>query len=136
MPDQLNFVDLFAGAGGLSEGFNEVGYVPVAHVESDAAACNTLRTRLAFHWLVAAGREDLSAEYLNGGISRDAIYAEVPDRVRQSVINDEIRPDTLPRICGQIDSLLNGRQLDLLIDGLPVRLTPSWGGHVPRPHGG
>ena len=121
MPDQLNFVDVFAGAGGLSEGFIQAGFEPVAHVESDTAACNTLRTRLAFHWLVAAGREDLYAEYLNGGISRDAIYAEVPDSVRRSVITDEIRPDTLLRICGQIDSLLNGRKLDLLIGGPPCQ---------------
>ena len=42
---QMNFVDLFSGAGGLSEGFIREGFNPIAHVEIDKAACNTLKTR-------------------------------------------------------------------------------------------
>ncbi len=48
---QLNFIDLFAGAGGLSEGFIRAGFSALAHVEMDANACDTLRTRIAFHEL-------------------------------------------------------------------------------------
>lgn len=47
----MNYIDLFAGAGGLSEGFIKAGFTPVAHVESDKAACYTLKTRLAYHYL-------------------------------------------------------------------------------------
>ena len=42
---KITYLDLFAGAGGLSEGFASVGYQPVAHVEMDIDACNTLKTR-------------------------------------------------------------------------------------------
>ena len=36
---KYNFIDLFAGAGGLSEGFISQGdYVPVAHVEMNRYA--------------------------------------------------------------------------------------------------
>lgn len=40
----LNYIDLFAGAGGLSEGFIQSGYRPVAHVEMNGYAAKTLET--------------------------------------------------------------------------------------------
>jgi len=46
-----NFIDLFAGAGGLSEGFIQAGFKPIAHVELEKSACNTLKTRTAYHYL-------------------------------------------------------------------------------------
>ena len=33
--NELNYIDLFAGAGGLSEGFIQSVYRPVAHVEDN-----------------------------------------------------------------------------------------------------
>ncbi len=35
----MRYLDLFAGAGGLSEGFIKAGFEPVAHVEINEAAC-------------------------------------------------------------------------------------------------
>jgi DNA (cytosine-5)-methyltransferase 1 len=45
----MNFIDLFSGEGGLSEGFINAGFNPIAHVEIDAHACNTLETILVYH---------------------------------------------------------------------------------------
>ena len=43
----MNFIDLFAGAGGLSEGFIRSGFNPIAHVEMNKDACDTIKTRTA-----------------------------------------------------------------------------------------
>ena len=40
------FVDLFAGCGGLSEGFLKSGFNGLCHVDFDKYACNTLANRL------------------------------------------------------------------------------------------
>lgn len=58
------FIDLFAGAGGLSEGFIRAGYTPIAHIEMNKDACNTLKTRSAFHYLQKNGMLSIYEDYL------------------------------------------------------------------------
>lgn len=65
--DKLNFIDLFAGAGGLSEGFIRAGFNPIAHVEMNKEACDTLRTRAAYHWLKENGKEEIYYDYFFEG---------------------------------------------------------------------
>lgn len=49
----FNYIDLFAGCGGLTEGFEQVGvYNGLAHVEWDEIAAKTLANRLEKKWLV------------------------------------------------------------------------------------
>ena len=43
---QFSFVDLFAGCGGLSEGFYQQGFRALLHLEIDPTACETLKTRM------------------------------------------------------------------------------------------
>lgn len=121
MIQKLTFLDLFAGAGGLSEGFIQAGFEPVAHVEADQAACFTLRTRMAYHWLNEHWRTEVYANYLNGDINRRELYEYVPHRVISSVINAKIGAKTLPDIFRRIDALVGSRTLDLIIGGPPCQ---------------
>ena len=115
------YLDLFAGAGGLSEGFTRAGYEPVAHVEMDVAACYTLKTRAAYHWLKKRNNLDIYNRYLNGQITRDEFYKEIPQRILDTVLNYEISSDTLPQIFEDVDKLLDGKKLDLIIGGPPCQ---------------
>lgn len=121
MNSKLKFLDLFAGAGGLSEGFIRAGFEPVAHVESDQAACFTLQTRIGYHWLNERRRIEQYAEYLKGAISREAFYEYVPRQVIDSVINAEISAITLPYIFRRVDALLGNHSLDLIVGGPPCQ---------------
>jgi DNA (cytosine-5)-methyltransferase 1 len=44
--DVYTFIDLFAGCGGLTEGFYRQGFKPLTHVEFDQYACESLRKRM------------------------------------------------------------------------------------------
>ncbi len=121
MKRKLNYLDLFAGAGGLSEGFTNAGFNPIAHVESDRAACFTLRTRMAYHWLKSVGHPEFYEDYLNGILGREEFYGLVPEKIINTVINSEIGPESLPDIFCQIDFLLKNKRLDLIIGGPPCQ---------------
>ena len=54
----MNYIDLFAGAGGLSEGFKRAGFNPIAHVEMNSHACNTIKTRMAYYDLKDNNKEN------------------------------------------------------------------------------
>ncbi|BCY29340.1 DNA cytosine methyltransferase [Flavobacterium okayamense] len=118
---KLNFIDLFAGAGGLSEGFIRTGFTPIAHVEMNKDACDTLRTRTAFHFLKENNRIDEYYKYLKGNISREELWSKIPTHLIKSVINKEISPKTLPDIFNIIDNELNGQDVDLVIGGPPCQ---------------
>ena len=119
---KIRFLDLFAGAGGLSEGFIQAGYTPVAHVEMDKAACNTLRTRTAYHELknTAEGRS-VYESYLRGEISRGELYSKVPSELLDTVIEEAIGSLTINDIFRRIDRLKGEEEIDVVIGGPPCQ---------------
>ena len=121
---QLNFIDLFAGAGGLSEGFFQAGFNPIAHVEMNKSASKTLETRSAYYYLKKNNELDLYYQYERGQITRDELFSHIPDDVIKTVINAEMSPDTLPGIFEQIDTILKEDQVsdvDVIIGGPPCQ---------------
>lgn len=93
----MNFIDLFAGCGGLSEGFYRQGYNALAHVEINPIACETLKTRMRYY-----GYRDVDRAVLNLDITREDII----DRLEEAV---------------------DGREVDIIIGGPPCQAYSSLG---------
>lgn len=109
-------IDLFAGCGGLSEGFlSTPGFEGLAHVEWDQHALNVLRHRLQHH---GAGPErtvhfDIQRlDDLFSGVREDEAYGNHPG----------------------LDALVNGRVVDLVIGGPPCQAY-SLAGRIRDEHG-
>ncbi|RSK38982.1 DNA cytosine methyltransferase [Hymenobacter perfusus] len=122
----MNYIDLFAGAGGLSEGFHNAGFTPVAHVEMDAYACDTIRTRLAWYYLKNQKNHQPYFDYLRKRLPREELYKLIPSEVLDSVINGTIGEDTREAIFDRIDRLLQRlpegqREIDLIVGGPPCQ---------------
>lgn len=88
---KYTFIDLFAGCGGLSEGFYRLGFEALAHVEIDHWACETLRKRMA-HF----GYKNIDKEVIEYDI-------------------------TLPDVMDKLNQAVNGRTVDVIIGGPPCQ---------------
>lgn len=78
---KYTFIDLFAGCGGLSEGFYRQGYKALAHVEINHFACETLRKRMAHY-----GYKDIEKEV----IEYDITAPDILDRIKDAVGNRSV----------------------------------------------
>lgn len=121
---KISFIDLFAGAGGLSEGFMQSGFNPIAHVEMSTYACDTLKTRACFYYLKKVNKLEIYYDYLRGNISQDNLYSYIPNEVLNTVINAEISDKTYKNIFNQIDNIMiqdKTKNVDIIIGGPPCQ---------------
>ena len=58
----VNCIDLFAGPGGLGEGFHKAGFQIAISIEKEAVECETLRRRKLHHLMVKNGFEETALE--------------------------------------------------------------------------
>ena len=118
------FIDLFAGAGGLSEGFIRAGFSPIAHIEMKQDACNTLKTRAAFHYLQNRGQLSVYENYLKNkkeGTDGSALWKQVPLAVTDAAICATIGAETIDNIFEKVDQLKGDNSVDIIIGGPPCQ---------------
>ena len=121
---KYTFIDLFAGAGGLSEGFVRAGFTPIAHIEMDKYACETLKTRAAYHYLEENDKLHIYKKYLQEkkeGESGHKLWEQVLATVIDSVIHATIGSSTIDGIFQKVDNLKGNNSVDLIIGGPPCQ---------------
>lgn len=126
---KLNFIDLFAGASGMSEGFIRAGFNPIIHVEMDEQACNTIKTRAVYHFLKRNNKLDIYYDYLKEKINTEELYNKVPKRILDSVLNIEITDDSIKPIFDYINKFRKDKSVDLIIGGPPCQAYSLIGRH-------
>ncbi len=102
---KLRTIDLFAGCGGLMEGFERSGgFETVACVEWEAAPCRNLVQRLRTRW----GHPNAASEVIRFDVRRtDELFSGFAD------------PEY--GVCGGLDKLVDARKIDVLVGGPPCQ---------------
>jgi len=116
--NRYTFIDLFAGCGGLSEGFLKTGrYEAMAHVEWEKPMVDTLRNRLVQKWhhteLDATKRVVMfdiqkTDELINGNWSEESII-QYGKYNAETVLTSGLR------------GIADGRHIDMIIGGPPCQ---------------
>lgn len=117
-------LDLFSGAGGLSEGFFRTGATFVGHVEMNKFASETLRTRTAYWNLRNNNKLDIYNDYLLKKITRNELWEKANVANSNDVINKAIGDDTFDDITAIVKQNLKDKKLknvDLIIGGPPCQ---------------
>lgn len=120
----FNFIDLFAGAGGLSEGFIQAGFKPIAHVEMNEFAAKTLETRSAYYYLKGTDNLATYKKYMQGEITREELIKKIPASIIKTIINETMSDETLPSIFKTIDGIMKLRgikTIDVIVGGPPCQ---------------
>lgn len=117
----MDFIDLFSGAGGLTEGFIKAGHNPICHIEMDKHAAKTLETRLAFHYLKSQNKLRDYNNYILGKITKKELLDQIPKRITNSIIQTEIQVENLNKLATQICDIKGSKKIELIIGGPPCQ---------------
>lgn len=122
--EKYTFIDLFAGAGGLSEGFIQAGFSPIAHVEMNKYAAETLVTRSGYYYLQENQKIEEYYKYLEGELSREKFLGLIPKRIKETIICEAMSDASMNKIYRNIDGIMKLRgisKVDVIIGGPPCQ---------------
>ena len=124
-------VDVFAGPGGLGEGFAALGdeensrrFETALSIERDEHAHSTLLLRHFFRHFPRGEAPDDYYAYLNNRIDREELFNRHPEAVKvatSSAVRLSLGPENHKRVSGLIDTALSRRKNWVLVGGPPCQ---------------
>ena len=115
---KLNAIDLFAGAGGLSEGFLEEGdFNFLAHVEWEKPMVDTLRNNLVKRWNYSSEHANQAVVLFDVQKTDELIHGNWTDETKKLYLKDNCE---LVSNKG-LDGIINGKKVDVIIGGPPCQ---------------
>ena len=115
---KYTFIDLFAGCGGLSEGFLQTGkFIGLAHVEWESPMVNTLRQRLIDKWHHTS--DDAQRRVIKFDVQKteELIHGNWSEATKK-IYEKENHKDIVEN---GLDGLVKGETVDLIIGGPPCQ---------------
>ncbi|XEO93178.1 DNA cytosine methyltransferase [Latilactobacillus sakei] len=101
----MNIIDLFSGAGGLTEGFRR-NYNVIGHVEKEQPASETLKLRDAYYYLEETNQLNIYYDFLNDIIPKATLFSHIPKDLLNRTINKEINDESIHGIFQELDTIL------------------------------
>lgn len=115
---QYTFIDIFAGCGGLSEGFLQTGmYEGLAHVEWESPMVNTLRQRLVDKWGYSEDEAKKRVIKFDVQKTEELVHGDWQEDTKK-LYEKENHSEIVKN---GLDGLIKGRIVDLIIGGPPCQ---------------
>ena len=123
MKETLPIIDIFAGPGGLGEGFSRAGFDVVLSIEKDYIACNTLKLR-KFYYEFSEKPPSLYYEVIKGYTCIDELKHNYPREwktAEDKVLQIEINSTNETLVHKRISKVLKNNKNFILIGGPPCQ---------------
>lgn len=114
---QYTFIDLFAGCGGLGEGFMESGFIAIAHVEWETPMVNTLRNNLVKRWNYSVHEAEKRVIEFDIQKTDELIEGEWSEETKTQY--GKKNADTLQKT--GLDGVVGNKEIDVIIGGPPCQ---------------
>lgn len=115
---EINFIDLFAGCGGLSEGFSKNDKMNAkAHVEWEIPMVNTLRNRLKSKWKYSESKAIQQVIHFDIQKTNELLHGNWSEETKKKYA----KTNCLEIQDGGLDKIINGDLIDVIIGGPPCQ---------------